>query len=63
MKNEMVPDADLMLAAVDDEMASISSDDGSRAKGREMKSSKLKTMKTARKTVRNLSACLRILIS
>lgn len=42
VKNEMVPDADLLLAAVDDdddeEMASISSDDGSRGKGREKKS-------------------------
>jgi structure-specific recognition protein 1 len=43
VKNEMVPDADLLLAAVDDddeEMASISSDDESRGKGREKKAAK-----------------------
>ena len=41
VKNEMVPDADVLLAAVDDDddedMASISSDDDSRGKGRQKK--------------------------
>lgn len=47
VKNEMVPDADLLLNAVDDdddddEMASISSDDEPRGKGRDKKIQKVR---------------------
>jgi len=49
VKNEMVPDADLLLAAVDDddddeEMASISSDDDSRGKGRDKNAPKVRNL-------------------